>query len=234
MTQEDQMSTSLIATTPTQMQAITPRVIDWCDKRIEAANHEWSLASATFNSLLKAGYRTHPAQALMNKATKRIRFYEKVKSAIQAGYVIVPPFDLQLFAIRTKSDAPRLDRNERGWVKEQPVMRLSEGEGEFRNARVSRFKVDTITKKNSAGNEYKSDVYENADDWEELELPVRAMKPEIIDAIDQAQQLRIFDALGIAPNYRSADPVICGQIRRPEGPGVLTFFIAWWLDESDL
>ena len=74
----------------------------------------------------------------------------------------------------------------------------------------------------------------SADDWEELELPVRAMKPEIIDAIDQAQQLRIFDALGIAPNYRSADPVICGQIRRPEGPGVLTFFIAWWLDESDL
>jgi hypothetical protein len=30
------------------------------------------------------------------------------------------------------------------------------------------------------------------------------------------------------------NPIIAGQIRRPEGKGALTFLVTWWLDESDL
>ena len=28
--------------------------------------------------------------------------------------------------------------------------------------------------------------------------------------------------------------IIAGQIKRPDGKGVITFFVAWWLDAEDL
>lgn len=70
---------------------------------------------------------------------------------------------------------------------------------------------------------------------DEIGLPMRAQKPTIIEAVGKALEEQVFDALGMAPSFRStsADPIIAGQIRRPDG-GVLTFLVAWWLDPEDL
>lgn len=67
-----------------------------------------------------------------------------------------------------------------------------------------------------------------------VKLSTFIMAAQRLAPASQALELKIFDALGIAPAYRAADPIIAGQIRRPDGKGVLTFFVAWWLDEGDL
>lgn len=102
------------------------------------------------------------------------------------------------------------------------------------DARVDRVPVATIQKERSDKSKYDVTLYENSDWRDEIDMPVRAMKPVLIEAVGKALELKIFDALGIAPAYRAADPIIAGQIRRPDNKGVITFFVAWWLDEQDL
>lgn len=41
------------------------------------------------------------------------------------------------------------------------------------------------------------------------------------------------DSLGIAPAFRSADPIIVDQLKNPKSGSPLTFFVAWQLDYSD-
>jgi hypothetical protein len=227
--------TSIIATTPDHMVAAQSQVLSWCDQRLIAAKHDWTLAEQTFNALERVGARTQPASTLMNKAKRRIVFYEKVRKAVELGYVIVPPFDLQIFAIRTDRAAPELRRSESSWQKDATPRLLPPGEGDYKNAVVPRFKVDSVKYKNKDGSDREVAFYENADEWGDMEIPVRALKPQIIDAVDVALKAKVFDELGIAPQYRAADPVICGRIRRPDKPGrSITFMVAWWLDFDDV
>ncbi len=230
------MTQSIIATTPDHMVAAQSQVLSWCDQRLIAAKHDWTLAEQTFNALERAGARTQPASTLMNKARRRIVFYEKVRKAVELGYVIVPPFELQIFAIRTDRAAPELRRSENGWQRDASPRLLPHGKGEYKNAVVPRFKVETLKRKNSAtGAEYDVSIYENADEWGDMEIPVRALKPQIIDAVDVALKAKVFDELGIAPAYRAPDPIICGRIRRPDKPGrSIMFMVAWWLDMDDV
>jgi hypothetical protein len=54
-------------------------------------------------------------------------------------------------------------------------------------------------------------------------------------AVRGAMDKLIFDALGIAPSFRAVDPIIVGQIYRPDAyHESISFFVAWWLDEADL
>ena len=113
---------------------------------------------------------------------------------------------------------------------------LPAGEGAFVDPTPGRYEVASITKeKHDKSGTYEVALYENANEFNAVDLPLRAQKPEIIDAVQGALEAKIFDALGIAPAYRAADPIICGQIRRPEkNKAPLTFFVAWWLDQRDL
>lgn len=223
---------AIIALNPQQMQDSKSTTLGWVKHRIETARRELALAEQVFNSLQAHKLRTQPASAQIRKARVRIAFYEKVKAALDAGYYIIPPFDVQLFAIRTNHAAPPDDRGSRTWESEEKARSLSVGEGRYVNPTPVRKCVGQDAKTDTDGKRTYVDIYENTE-FRDVDLPIRAMKPEIIEATGRAVSQKIFDALGIAPAYRSADPIIVGQIKRPAG-GVLTFFVAWWLDEADL
>jgi hypothetical protein len=40
--------------------------------------------------------------AAINRTTKRVLYYEKIKAAVEAGYLIVPNFPIDVFAVRVK------------------------------------------------------------------------------------------------------------------------------------
>lgn len=224
---------AIIALNPQQMAEAQTTTLGWIDKKLSAAEAELGEADALHNTLVGRGMNPTTAKSMMNRAAKRVRFYDKCKAALAAGYYIIPPFPIQLFAVRTDRGVIK-DRGERSWTSEQIGRSLPVGEGAYRNPTVARLHIDNVTKKSSDGSSREIAIYEN-DSWrDEIDLPVRAMKPTLIEAVGRALELKIFDALGIAPAYRSADPIIAGQIRRPDGKGALTFFVAWWLDESDL
>lgn len=225
---------AIIAINPAQMAEAQSTTISWAAQRVEQAQIEVREAEQVAAALSGASLRRTQASNLISKARARLRFYEKVKAALDAGYYIVPPFPLQLFAIRRPDiDHPPADRSDSAWRMDQAPRALGVGEGRYVNPEVAREHVDTEKRKNGAGNEYEVRIFENAESWGDVVLPVRALKPQIINEVGRALEARIFDALGIAPAYRAADPIICGEIRRPGG-GVLTFFVAWWLDQKDL
>src|SRR5512146_188052 len=126
------MTTAVIATTPQGMIDAQSVTGGWVAKKLEGAKHELVLAEQTFNALQKAKLRTHAASAQINKARKRIAFYKKVQAALDAGYYIVPPFDVQLFAIRVKrGSGPPPDTGARYWRREEPMKALPAGGGEY-------------------------------------------------------------------------------------------------------
>jgi hypothetical protein len=227
---------AIIAVNPLQMQEAQATTISWVQQKIEGAALELREAEQVAASLSGASLRRTQASNLISKARVRLKFYEKVKAALDAGFYIVPPFPLQLFAIRTDRPSPPLDRGETTpWGQQEHTSRsLPVGAGKYVSPETSRHKVATVTKKHTHNDgTHEVAIYENAKEWGDVVLPVRALKPQIIDEVGKALEARIFDALGIAPAYRASDPIICGEIKKPGG-GVLTFFVAWWLDERDL
>lgn len=231
---------AIIALNPQQMAEAQTTTQSWIDKKLAAAEAELDEADALHAQLVSRAMRPDHAKRVMDKAAKRVRFYEKCKAALAAGYYIIPPFDIQLFAIRSTSLGPKTYRNEsRSQMEFLPgAGGLPVGMGRYVNPQPPRRAVDVETKpdpySSTPGKTREVTIYENGDWRDEIDLPVRAMKPTIIEAVGKALHEKIFDALGIAPAYRAADPIIAGQIKRPDGKGVLTFFVAWWLDESDL
>lgn len=228
---------AIIAFNPQQMADAQATTLSWADKKLAAAHAEVDEADEILNSLQQRGMNVTPAKRMLDKAAKRVRFYEKVKAALALGYYIIPPFDIQLFAVRVNRK-PTTNISTRPWASEGRGQSLSIGEGRFVDPAVPRIpNGSTVTESaplpSDLNRTREVQLYENGNWLDEINLPVRAMKPTIIDAVGKALEQKIFDALGIAPAYRAADPIIAGQIQRPEG-GTLTFFVAWWLDESDI
>lgn len=227
---------AIIALNPQQMAEAQTTTQSWIDTKLQAAQAEQDEADVLYAQLANRAMNVDHAKKLMDKAAKRVRFYEKCKAALAAGYYIIPPFDIQLFAIRSDRTGPRRDRSDRGWTNEAAVGALPVGVGRFVNASVDRHVAERkmVPSPSDPSKSREIVTFENGNWRDEIDLPVRAMKPTLIEAVGKALHEKIFDALGIAPAYRAADPIIAGQIRRPEGKGTLTFFVAWWLDESDL
>lgn len=226
---------AIIATNPQEMQEAQGTTISWIVRKLDDARLELREAEQVAESLGGANLRRSQAANLVKKARRRVGFYEKVHAALAAGYYIIPPFDIQLFAIRTDRLQSPDEVSRNSWANEQTSRSLPVGEGRFVSPVVGRHEFDRYTE-NVPGTEGKTReviLFQN-DDWRDVVLPVRALKPTIIEATGKALQEKIFDALGIAPAYRAADPIIAGQIKRPDGKGVITFFVAWWLDEKDL
>jgi len=225
---------AIIAVNPQQMQEAQATTIGWISAKLADANGDLANAKETFLALQKAGLRTRPVEAIAAKANRRVKFYEKVKAALEAGYYIIPPFDIQLFAIRTNRVSTPDNVSDSRWQQEMKPVSLPVGEGRYENPAVARVEAGTVQRTNSAKQDYTVTLFKNGNWQHGIDLPIRAMKPQIIEEVGRALHMKIFDALGIAPAYRAADPIIAGQIVRPDGRGPLTFFVAWWLDEADL
>lgn len=226
---------AVIALDPQQMQDASRTMTTWADAKLAAAERDLAEADALHAQLLVINARPTHAKTLLNKAARRVRFYEKVKAAIAAGYYVIPPFNsLQVFAVRTRRMNPNADRRESTWIKDHPTEALAIGDGRYIDPQPVRTVVGSEIENKGTTHERKALISANVAFKDEINLPVVAMRPTIIHAVGRALEQKIFDALAIAPQYRNADPIIAGQIKRPDGGGTLNFLVAWWLDEADL
>lgn len=217
----------LTALLPEQMKTAQSQLIDWCANKCAYLQAEVKeLEDAVFHaSTMK--WATKPIKHQASKVRKRITFFEKVKAALEAGYVIVPNFPVQMFSIRTDKQSPLKMFSSSKWgSKEQSAKELPQGEGEYQNP----FPVVTIDSwKDDKGN-YHHQSY--AEDWAEMEFPITMIKPEIIEATNKAMALNLFDQFGIMPATRNEDPVIIAQIIN--GRKRVSFMIAWHLNTNVL
>jgi hypothetical protein len=224
------MDTQLVATDPHQMAQAQYSMMEFCDAKIASLQTELVQAHGIIEALRTANMSD--ARGLR----KREAFYVKVKAALAEGYYILPPIPHQTFAIRTAREQPPTNpKRGDGWRKDEVAAQsLPAGEGEYRNAEAVRDVVDTYDQKNNAGAVTTYNIWGNVA-WKDVEFPFFPVKPQIIEATSRALSRKVFDWLGVAPQYRSVDPMVIGCIKhwKPYAEP-LHFFVAWWLDVDTL
>lgn len=225
---------TVYATNPREMAQAQAGMVGWCDTKIAGAEKQ---RDEFFDNEERAAEAAWPGEAKKwrkqaLKAQRRVEFYQKLQTALKAGYLIVPPMPFQAFAIRTKRTAPSDEWLDGNWHDhEQKAQALPAGQGEYQNP----FPAIQHETERETGPDKKEIVkqFTFATGFRPLAFPFSLAHPEILNATNKAMMLKIFDSIGVLPRHRAPDPIVVGTIRSPQKNDV-HFFIAWWLDPDTL
>lgn len=239
---------TLVALTPQEVAPAQQDLIVWCTKKM----HGLGLEYAELQANLRVATRNRWSRGGLIKAVatlkRRIQYYGKIKAAVQAGYLIVPNFPIEVIAVRVARDQPYASKEGR-WASDvntaQPEL-LPVGHGRYVDEVLFTERADYVQTgadgKDQRVQRTRSTTYDDA-----VDFPIVGVKPIIMKATARAMALRIFDRIGVANHsgrthsrrQRKADPIIIGQIVEPKYKGrwnekVVSFFVAWWLDTDSL
>ena len=236
-----------VVTEPGQMGVAQQDLIVWCDRKLAALQADQNEAIASYEIARKAKWRSAPLKAAADKIERRMRFYRKVKQALEAGYVIVPNFPCDVFAIRTRRHEPKQIMSHSLWrVPEQHGEALEPGAGHYENPLTGMAELREVIPATGDRPKREESTWWPTE-FEEMEFPVRLAHPEVLSATAKAMALRLFDEIAVVPGTSinpgrrqgRGDPMILGRFIDPTRGYVtdrkrVTFFIAWWLRETDL
>lgn len=225
-------SVQIIARNPGQMVESQDATIAWCVRKLEAVDLELVDAVENYETAKKNKWRSRSWKTRINALRKRGVFYEKVKEALEAGYYIVPPFPVDIFAIRINRDKPSKHKTEYRWsslLQHQKPDLLISGDGRYVSDEP---KVAGETHKRG---DKQIDMYW-PDKFQDVDFPLSFVNPAVLETVSEAMALKLFDQLGILPARRRTcgDPLVVGHIIPPfKRWAPLTFFIVWWMDFGD-
>jgi hypothetical protein len=229
---------TLVAVTPTDLVPAQQGLLEWIAQRCTALVAEFSEAEKELDYARAHKWRTSALTANLNKIAKRQTFYEKLKAAVQAGYVIMPALPMNVIAIRTRHGKP-IETTGNKWDRfEQNAQALPLGDGDYKNP-VPLTDSFTEEEKTSKGETVSKEVYFPVSFEDEFAMPVELCKPTLLERTNTAMALKIFDEIGIVVDdhsfNRRGDPVVCGTVIDPTRRGRrFAFFIAWALPLDDL
>lgn len=224
------MSTTIaIATHPGELATAQRQIIDWCDRKIESSLAIIADLKASIALTKSNGLRATSLVSSLARETKLKVYYSKVKAAIEAGYYLVPSFPVDIFAIRTKRDEPLPNYSHSRWDDfQQSADSLPQGEGRYVSDIPERNVEESPTDKDPNRMMYWPSAFQD------VSLPVTVTKPVLVESLNRAMALKLFDAFGILPaRKRKTDPLITGIINGPNNKEA-HFMIAWWIDERML
>jgi len=232
------MDFTVIATSPTEMERAQKSMILWAARKIQAIKTEIAEAKEQFAQCVAHKWATTAWRAQITKHERHAEFYRKIKAALEAGYYIVPPFPIDVFAIRTADYLPKRMESRHHDNHDQRAQVLPIGEGRYVDPKPHRSSCQRPVQQTDGT--FKNAAYYYADEFKDVGFPFRLAKAEIRAATDKALKLGVFDEVGVLPRVRAADPVVCGRIIDPTKPQsnrdrkAVTFFVAWWLDTKDI
>jgi hypothetical protein len=233
---EEDIDFTVVASNPKEMEAAQRSLILWCARKIDHVKQHLADTREQYELALRAGWTALAWKRQFQRAEKRVEFYRKIKLALEAGYYIVPPFPINVFAIRTNRKTPDKMTSTDSWSSHRQSPRiLPAGEGDYVSS-IPQVHQRTIPMegKPQGAKEY------FAKHFLPVDFPFKLAKPAVLSETAKAMALKVFDQMGVMPDMaRTADPVVCGQILlAPEyshGPQrSVTFFVAWWLDTKTL
>lgn len=232
------MDFTVIAQSPKEMETAQRSLILWAARKIQMVKNE--LAEMREQQKLAIENNWNPAawRAQVLKQEKRAEYYRKIKMALEAGYYIVPPFPMDIFAIRTKRTKPHEYRGTNSDNHNQPAQILPPGDGRYVDPRPKR---DSFEDSETRGGKDVAVTKYFATEYQDVDFPFKLARAEIRSLTDKAMNLKIFDRMGVLPQVRSPDPIVCGQVLLPgkpfyrwSEPPAINFFVAWWLDTKTL
>jgi hypothetical protein len=239
---DDPSDFTVVATDPAGMMGAQKSLILWCARKIAAIKGEIITAQEQLDIHKKNKWNATAWAREVSKHKKRTEFYRKIKMALEAGYYIVPPFPIDIFAIRTKRSTPHRYDSQNRDNHDQPAQILPLGEGQYVDPKPERLQYNSAEPDGKGGT--RLEKYYWASDYAAVDFPFKLARSEIRSATDAAMGLKIFDRLGVLPRQRAPDPIVCGEILFPNQPSYATgqhgtpkgvmFFVAWWLDTKTL
>ena len=243
----------LVAVQPAEMQGAQRDLVGWAQRRLSDETQRAHELQENYDLAVKNKWRSVPLKRFLDTALRRIVAFQKIKTAIEDGYVIIPDFPVTIIAIRTGKEVPLRNwrSNDSAWPSVQPDQKaelLPIGTGEYVSPKPE---VQSHTDRGTLASGVN---YVHSQSWatafQDVEFPFILAKPAVLDATSRAMANKIFDEIGVAPDqalYQKAthssagsykqDPMIIGRIHVPIRPGKtkwLSFMIAWFLDESML
>lgn len=227
---------TLVALTPADMAPAQRDLATWCDRKIEAVQAELRDLETNLELATEHGWKHESVVAAINRTKKRVLYYEKIKAAVAAGYLIVPNFPVDLLAVRVRRQTPPAKVHDSVWggFRAEPEL-LPAGEGRYVDDQLlyrDESKMQMVEGKEKLVKRYV------ISDYDAVDFPVLAVRPAILEATQRAMALKVFDEIGMVQNRTGRDPIVVGRLRDPRGSGTnlryTTFFIAWWLDTATL
>ena len=221
----EKKTSQLAAVSPVELATSQRRVTEHCVTKINALSLELKEAEETLDRAIRSKWASKPFRSRVNRLTKKILYFKKIAAAANKGYLIIPDvWSSDLFAIRVK-DAVSAKWNTYGSAK---IQKLPIGIGEYVDAKPIEHTRQRI---NTKGKEY-TEIYDRTADTE-IDFPVSAVHPRVLEAAEIAMADKIFDSMSIA--RQGGDPFILGQVVDPNSTyKSVSFFVAWFLDLKSL
>lgn len=246
-------SASVTAKSLDEIPHMQASLAEWCRVKLSKVKQEAIELREAVTEALKHKWKASTLKTHASLAEKRVIYYEKILSALDAGYCLFPTVDCEIFAIRTDRNprwqAPQYvtlaSRQRPSFDPEEPRKNLPQGQGEYVNP-VPESKIKYVRVKKD---DYSQDVVDGyqytVDDWKDVEFPVVMSKAHIMDATGKALALKVFDEIGIITDHQrraanvatpptKGDPIIVGRILNPKpNKAARSFLIAWHVDVDE-
>lgn len=234
VTQMDDGNMLVVAEHPGQLQDAQKALVEWFTRKVKAIDAELLDARKSLSDARLHGWRVQPFQKVIRDLEVAYDYYGKAKTAVSEGYCIVPDFPVDVVAVRTSKDMPTGGEVTSGWrpTITEKAEKLPEGVGEYVDSNVKVTHGYEYEDKSSSGTLVKKHWWE-ASEFRDVALPVKFMKPRVLEATQHAMAMKIFDEIGVLPARRKSDPLVVGRILGPKGKS-MTFLIAWFIDTKDL
>lgn len=222
-----------IATHPGQLAAAQEGILAWCSRKLAEIDQTIADLQADVDMATKRKWKVSSYKGMLNRQKNMQKYYGKIVAAVQAGYYMVPNFPVDIFAIRTNRARPASEQCTNRWERfQQDSESPAIGVGHTVDAMPIVFQHEEHAPTQQDPNKHVTHYYPQ--EFDEVDLPVTMLKPQVLEAFDRAQALKIFDEYGVLPHRRQkGDPLVTGVIKGP-GNKRCQFMIAWWLDENSL
>lgn len=231
-----------VAVNATEMKESRSKIRIFLDNKVAEVGLELAEITAALETAKLRKWATQPLKNQVTRIAKRKLYYDKLLAAVDAGFTIVPNMNVDVFAIRVKSDTPKWShdygqskhsfRSASPTVPDEKEDTLPIGVGDYQSSRVDFHERNSIT---GEGENKLYNVTQYCDGYQDIDFPLAAAHPIVMDATNRAMVMKIFDRIGIVPQTGRrlrGDPIILGQIVRKDGwnEKVASFLIAWHLD----
>jgi len=234
----------LVARNPVEMAKAKGDLQTWLEKKVAAMTAEGKELEAARNHAKKSKWNYAALAKHAALTLKRVEFYKKALTAVQAGYTLVPNFPVDVFAIRVKRHTPPnslANDSTSQWSGQRPTHdprpeALPVGEGRYVSGSLVGGRSGEYKDKNSKGEEI-TKYFFHPTDFAEVTFPMEAARVEVMSAASEAMAMKCFDSLGICPQTRKGDPLIIGKVLGPKigyTQREISFLIAWHLNLTTL
>ena len=241
----------VVAKTREEMETAQRSLVGWIEPKIQGLEQEVVEAQTNLDTATKRKWATTSFKKALTVAVGRVAYYQRIRSALLAGYVIMPDMPGITIAVRTSQHRPRATTHKSTyWGKTLPSATSDAspvGKGRYVDPAI-KYATWQEQGKDTQGRDQTIQVARARSFDPEFEFPVKLVKPQILDDTSRAMMHKIFDEIGIIgagspkPGQKlhattlHGDPIMLGRVVRYEGTKRFTcaFLITWWLDTKTL